>query len=95
MIVAVVYLIHVRTPHQHIAKLFIKNVPKDFSGIKDLLDATGYKFGEFGIPWANHYIQKGIANAHPQVKGAWRRKDVETIDFQDLQVDWAKVDEEN
>jgi len=97
MIAAVVFLIHVRTPHQHIPKLFIKNVPKnvDEHHLKVLLEENGYCYGEFGIPWANHYIELGISKAHPQVKGAWRRGDVEVVDYNDLNINWDEIDEEN
>ena len=96
MICAVVHLIHVQTPHRHVAKLFIKGVPKGTSAgeLKALLTENGYEFGEFGIPWANHYIQMGIKDAHPEVKGAWKRGGVETIHWKDLQTDWEAIDEE-
>lgn len=95
MIVAVVHLIHVNTPHQHIPKLFVKGVPGDAPNLKPLLEGKGYQFGEFGIPWANHYLQEGLRDAEDGVKGAWTRGDVETIDYADLLVDWGMVDQEN
>jgi hypothetical protein len=57
---AVVHLIHVRTPHQHIPRLFITEVPEHVSAgtLKDLLECAGYYFGEFGIAWANHYLSR-------------------------------------
>lgn len=55
---AVVHLIHVRHPHLHIPKLVITGVPNGETVTRDLLENAGYQFGEFGIPWANHYITK-------------------------------------
>lgn len=55
---AVVHLIHVRTPHQHIPRLIITGVPEEEEVTRDLLEQAGFRFGEFGIPWANHYITR-------------------------------------
>jgi hypothetical protein len=57
---AVVHHIHVRTPHQHTPRLFITGVPEGVSSgtLQDLLERAGYWFGEFGIPWANHYLSR-------------------------------------
>lgn len=84
--IAVVFHVHVNTPHQHIPKLFIKNVPEDFNKVelKDALTSAGYQFGEFNIPWANHYIESDLSNAYPQVKGAYKRGDVESIEYVSL-----------
>ena len=98
MIATVVYVVHVRTPYEHIPKLFIKGVPKGTSEqeVKEVLEENGYWFGEFGSRWANHYILLGISDAHPQVKGAWKRGDVEVVEWQKLtKTDWEKVDKEN
>jgi len=55
---AVVHLIHVRTPHQHIPRLIITGVPEEEEVTRDLLEQAGFQFGEFGTPWANHYITR-------------------------------------
>jgi hypothetical protein len=71
---AVVHHIHVRTPHQHIPRMFIEQVPENVSagGLKDLLERAGYYFGEFGIPWANHYLARHD-KWNSQVVGAYNR----------------------
>jgi hypothetical protein len=55
---AVVHHIHVRTPHLHIPRMFIENVPENVGAgaLQELLERAGFYFGEFGIPWANHYL---------------------------------------
>jgi len=79
---AVVHLIHVHTPHRHIPKLFIEDVPaeKNADDVKDWCEEMGYLFGEFGIPWATHYIEP-LADCPPSVRGAHRRGDVETVAY--------------
>lgn len=80
---AVVYKIHIHTPHQHIAKLFVTNVPEEASKaeLKEMIISYGYIFEEFGIPWANHYIQKDIKHAEAEVIGAYKRGNVETLEY--------------
>jgi len=82
---AVVHLIHVRTPHQHIAKLFIKNVPEDVSAkqLRSALTRAGWQFGEFGVPWANHYISPET-EWEDEVVGAYRRGGIKVIDWEDI-----------
>jgi hypothetical protein len=79
---AVVFLIHVRTPHEHVAKLFVRNVPEN-ADLKEALTEAGYSFGEFGIPWANHYITL-LSKAESSVKGAYRRGDADVVEFAEL-----------
>jgi hypothetical protein len=71
---AVVHLIHVRTPHQNVPKLFITGVPEKVSSstLQDLLERAGYYFGEFGIPWANHYLSRQ-EKWNSQVVGTYNR----------------------
>jgi hypothetical protein len=71
---AVVHLIHVRTPHQHIPRLFITEVPESVSSgsLQELLERAGFFFGEFGIPWANHYLSRED-KWNSQVVGAYNR----------------------
>jgi hypothetical protein len=54
----VYHLIHVQTPHQHIPKLVITEVPESETVDTDLLERAGFQFGEFGIPWANHMLEE-------------------------------------
>lgn len=82
---AVVHLIHVRTPHQHIAKLFIKNVPEDVSAkqLRSALTRAGWQFGEFGMPWANHYLSSET-EWEDEVVGAYGQGGVKTIDWSEI-----------
>jgi len=82
---AVYHLIHVRTPHQHLAKLFIEGIPegKGKGDIESALTRNGYEFGEFGIPWANHGLV-ALPDAPDQVIGAYRRGEVETVKWADI-----------
>jgi len=83
---AVVHLIHVNTPHRHIPKLVVEGVPRTYSSrdVKAWLEEAGYGFGEFGIPWANHYIER-LKDCPPEVRGAYRQGEVETITFEELE----------
>lgn len=54
----VYHVIHVRTPHQYLPRLVIRDVPEEEVITKGLLERAGHQFGEFGIPWANHVIEK-------------------------------------
>jgi len=92
MIAAVVYIIHQSVPNEHIPKLFIKDVPDSINSddLEDLLSESGYKFYASGIPWANHYIQLGITNAHPNVRSAWRKGYIRTIGYSDLLINRGK-----
>lgn len=85
MIYTVVHQIHQRTPHLHIAKLFVTNVPDGTteSELKDALTEAGHEFGEFGIPWANHYICT-LSEAEPEVKGVWNRGDAEQVAWNEI-----------
>jgi hypothetical protein len=55
---AVYHLIHVRTPHQHIPKLVITDVPEGAQVTQDLVERAGYTFGKFNVPWANHVLER-------------------------------------
>ena len=54
----VYHLIHVRTPHQHLPKLLITDVPQGAEVTEELLDRAGYRFGEFNVAWANHVLEE-------------------------------------
>ena len=62
---AVYHMIHVRTPHQHIPKLVITDVPEGEELSEELLERAGYQFGEFDIPWANHVLEQVDAKGSP------------------------------
>jgi len=70
---AVVHHIHVRTPHRHIVKMFVTDVPKgvDADDIQRALTRSGHVFQEFNIPFANHYIER-LTDCEDEVVGAWR-----------------------
>ena len=82
---AVVHLIHIRTPHRHIAKLFIDNVPEDVTAkqLRSALTRAGWQFGEFGVPWANHYLSPET-EWEDEVVGAYRQGGVKTIDWSEI-----------
>jgi hypothetical protein len=82
---AVVHLIHVKVPHEHIAKLFIVDVPKSVTAgeIKSALTRAGYWFGEFGIRWANHYLAEQ-SKWVDEVVGAYKLGEVERVTWDEL-----------
>jgi len=61
----VYHVIHVRTPHQHIPKLVVTDVPDEEEVTHDLVDRAGFSFGEFEIPWANHALEEVTAGDAP------------------------------
>lgn len=82
---AVVHLIHIRTPHRHIAKLFVTDVPEDVSAreLRSALTRAGWQFGEFGVPWANHYLNPET-DWEDEVVGAYGQGGVKTIDWSEI-----------
>ena len=85
----VVFLVHVHIPYQHILNGVVRNVPNDATerDVEAAVEAAGYTPGEFGIPWANHYVEP-LKDAEPQVKGAYRRKMYEwEIDYEEVMDD--------
>lgn len=89
---AVVYLIHVCTPHQHVPKLIIRGVPDNATIDWETVERAGYSFGEFGIPRANYYITRvDPARSPSDLVGAIRRilqnpdaYDVPIVEYQEL-----------
>jgi len=83
---AVVWHIHQRTPHRHVAQLFITDVPRDVTArdLQRALTRAGRQFGEFGIPWANHHLEPR-EEWEDEVEGAWNRRDVACIAYADLE----------
>lgn len=81
----VYHLIHVRTPHQHIPKLVIRDVPDDVELTTDLLGRAGYQFEEFGIPWANHCLERVSAKTAPDdLVARIRRGEGRRVTYADL-----------
>lgn len=82
---AVVCVIHVHTPYRHIPQLFIEDVPEEIEEgeLRSLLTKAGYQFGEFGIPWANHYLAPQD-KWKDEVVGAYERGDVDVISYDDI-----------
>lgn len=82
---AVVKLIHVRFPHEHHAQLFVVDVPEDVTPeqIRSALTRAGHRFGEFGVPWANHYIA-AEPDWEDEVVGAFRGGTVPRVAWEDL-----------
>lgn len=61
----VYHLIHVRTPHQHLPKLLVTEVPEGAEVTEELLEQAGYQFGEFDTAWANHVLTEVDAQESP------------------------------
>jgi hypothetical protein len=82
---AVVHHIHVSTPHQHVPLLFIEDVPEEVEEgeLRSLLTRAGYQFGEFGIPWANHYLASE-EEWGDEVVGVYKRGDADVISYNDI-----------
>jgi hypothetical protein len=81
---AVYHLIRVRVPRQRIPKLLIAQAPDDEEVTRDLPEWTGFIFGEFGIPWANHYIEKLGPDSPSDLVGRARDPGVPRIARADL-----------
>ena len=97
-VVAVVHHIHVRTPHQHIAELFVMDLPSEATTneVKQKLEASGRRFGEFGIAWANYYLVR-LHEAEPEIRGAWRRNEFEAEEGNQPEIEcvtWSELSEE-
>ena len=81
----VYHLIHVRTPHLHIPKLVISDIPADETVTTDLLERAGYQFGEFDVPWANHVLEQvGVKDSPADLVARIRQGDGERIVYTDL-----------
>ena len=81
----VYYLIHARTPHQHIPRIVVTDVPESEILTEDLLERAGYQYGAFGIPWANHVLTKVDVKKSPSdLVCRIRQKEGEWITWTDL-----------
>lgn len=80
----VYHLIHVRTPHQHIPKLVVTDVPEGASVDEDTVQRAGYLFSEFGIPFANHVIERVDQDSPSDLVGRIRSGEGERITWADL-----------
>ena len=91
---AVIHVDHVRVPHKYSARLFITKVPDTVNAgeLAWLLECAGYKFGEFGIKWANHCILP--AELWPaEVIGTWRRRGADVVTYDEL-LKLSSIDDE-
>ena len=61
----VYHLIHVRTPHQHLPRLLVTEVPKGAEVTEELLERAGYLFSEFNVAWANHVLTEVDVKGSP------------------------------
>ncbi len=79
----VYHFIHVRTPYKYRAKLFVTDVPEvnslEIDEIESALVRAGYYFGEYGIEWANHYVEELDADSDDQLWQSWNRGETETV----------------
>lgn len=81
----VYHLIHVRTPHQHIPKLLITEVPQCMTPTFDTIERAGYLFDEFNISWANHVLEKVSTKDSPSdLVSRIRQGDTRRITWGDL-----------
>jgi hypothetical protein len=81
----VYHLIHVRTPHQHLPKLLIADVPEGEEVTEELLERAGFSFGEFGVNWANHVLTEVNAQDSPSdLIARIRQGEGDRIDYADL-----------
>ena len=81
----VYHLIHMQTPHRHIPKLVITEVPNDKPLTTELLERAGYLFTEFGIPWANYVLEPVEAHDAPSdLVARLRQHEGERISYSDL-----------
>jgi len=81
----VYHLIHVQTPHQHLPKLLIQEVPEGEEVTEELLERAGYLFQEFNTFWANHVLTEVDVKESPSDLVAHIREgDFERIIYADL-----------
>ena len=81
----VYHLIHVQTPHQHLPKLVITDVPDGETVTQDLVERAGYQFGEFGIPFANHVLEQvDVANSPSDLIARIRAGECDRIPYAKL-----------
>jgi hypothetical protein len=82
---AVVYQRQARLPQQFVAKMFVVGVPKEVLAkqIRERLDASGCRFGEFGVKWANHSLER-LDETSPGVQADFEQGTVEKFPWSDL-----------
>ena len=80
----VYHVIHVRTPHQHLPKLVVTDVPSGAEVTKETLERAGYLFEEFNIPWANHAIAPVDKDAPSDLVARLRAGEGEWLTYSDL-----------
>lgn len=80
----VYHLIHVTTPHRHLPKLVITDVPDGSRVETDTLERAGYVFSEFGMPWANHVLCRVDADSPADLVGRIRRGEGDRLTYAEL-----------
>ena len=80
----VYHLIHVRTPHQHLPKLIVTDVPEGETVDQAIAERAGYMFGEFGISFANHVVERIGPDSPSDLVGRIRAGEGERITWADL-----------
>lgn len=80
----VYHLIHARTPHQHLPKLVVTDVPDGAAVDQDAVERAGYLFQEFNIPWANHVLAEVGQDSPSDLVGRIRNGEGERITYVDL-----------
>ncbi|MDW8068547.1 MAG: hypothetical protein RML46_06520 [Anaerolineae bacterium] len=81
---AVVHIIHTRVPRQHIPVLVIRDVPEGERVTVGLLERAGFRYGEFGSPWANHYITRVNEDSPSDLIARLRAGEGRWISYQEL-----------
>lgn len=81
----VYHLIHVHTPHQHLPRLIVAEVPEGAEVTEELLERAGYQFGEFNVAWANHVLEEVDAETAPSdLVARIRQGEGEYVTYADL-----------
>jgi len=81
----VYHLIHVRTPHQHLPRLLVTDVPEGAEVTEELLERAGYLFSEFNVTWANHVLTEVDPQGSPSdLVARIREGGFESITYADL-----------
>ncbi len=84
-VVALVHHRQARLPQECVTKMFIFGVPKEVSlyQVKERLDAAGRRFGDFGVRWANHSLER-LNETSPGVQADLQQGNVESLFWSDL-----------
>jgi hypothetical protein len=75
----------VQTPHRHIPKLLVRDVPPDVALDWEDVERAGFLFGEFGILRANHVLTRvDRLEAPADLVARIRQGDGERISYAEL-----------